>query len=57
MFCFFCKEKLHEDNSICSNKFCEYLTEKLKEHGLLQFYLRTFNALEKPSFPKKYLDS
>jgi hypothetical protein len=50
MFCFFCKEKLHEDNSICSNKICEYITLKIKEHGLLQFYLKTFNALEKPSF-------
>jgi predicted nucleic acid-binding Zn ribbon protein len=50
MFCFFCKEKLEEDNSICSNKICEYITLKIKEHGLFQFYLKTFNALEKPSF-------
>jgi predicted nucleic acid-binding Zn ribbon protein len=46
MFCFFCKEKLPEDNSICSNKMCEYLTNKLKEYGLFQFYLKTFNSLE-----------
>ena len=50
MYCYFCKQKLPEDNSKCNNKICEYLTEKIKELGLLQFYLRTFNSLEKPSY-------
>ena len=30
MFCKFCKQSLPEDNSICDNKICEYINEKLK---------------------------
>ena len=47
MFCRFCSELLEEDNSICDNKVCKYLNEKIKVYGLLQFYLICYNSLEK----------
>ena len=48
MYCFFCKEKLEsEDDSICKNRACTYLTKKLKHHGLLQFYLITYGSFER----------
>ena len=46
MYCYWCKELIAED-SICENKICLYLTEKLKELGLFQFYLRCYPVLEK----------
>ena len=47
MFCRFCSELLEEDNSICDNKVCKYLNEKIKVYGLLPFYLICYNSLEK----------
>tara|TARA_R110002072_G_scaffold69184_2_gene167826 strand:+ start:253 stop:432 length:180 start_codon:yes stop_codon:yes gene_type:complete len=47
MFCNFCKEILPEDDSICANKICKFLNEKLKFYGTLQFYLIVYSAFEK----------
>ena len=46
MYCHWCKELIPEDHS-CENKICIYLSNKLKELGLFQFYLRCYNKLEK----------
>lgn len=45
MFCKWCNELIPEDN-VCDNKMCIYLTRKLKEYGVFQFYIRTFGVLE-----------
>ena len=42
MFCYLCKMLLPEDNSVCDNKICVYLNKKIKEKGLLQFYLEVY---------------
>ena len=47
MYCFFCKEKIPEDESTCDNRACTYLNDKIKKFGLLQFYLITYGAFEK----------
>jgi hypothetical protein len=47
MFCKFCKQPLPEDNSICDNMICKYINEKLKHHGLFQFFLITNSSFEK----------
>jgi predicted nucleic acid-binding Zn ribbon protein len=47
MFCKFCKQPLPEDNSICDNMICVYINEKLKHHGLFQFFLIINSSFEK----------
>lgn len=47
MYCFFCKDKIPEDEAECDNRACKYLNEKIKKFGLLQFYLITYGAFEK----------
>lgn len=44
MFCKWCNQLIEEDLQ-CDNKICIYLTNKLKELGLFQFYLKV-NCLE-----------
>jgi len=47
MYCRFCSDLLEEDDSRCDNRICKYLNNKIKEHGILQFYLICFNSFEK----------
>ena len=47
MFCQFCKEILEEDNSVCINKACVFLNKKIKDYGVIQFYLMVYGVFER----------